>query len=111
MGLYRQTACLRGTIVVLRQVTVILITAFGVFLPHLKGETALNHRAFDIFTVAVLALVGVALAFAVPADNVAGRILTLPLVFLLPGYAMTSALFAKQNLGVTERVVLSLGFS
>ena len=71
----------------------------------------MNHRSADLFAVVAITLVAVALAFLVPANNVAGRIWTLPLVLLLPGYALTSALFARQSPGIVERLVFSLGLS
>jgi len=39
------------------------------------------------------------------------RILTLPLVLVLPGYALTSALFPRRTLGVAEHLVFSLSLS
>lgn len=37
--------------------------------------------------------------------------LTLPLVFLLPGYALTAALFARRPLGLVETLLISVGLS
>ncbi len=71
----------------------------------------MNHRSVDIFAVVAITLVAVALAFVVPADIVLIRILTLPLVLVLPGYALTSALFPRRTLGVPEHLVFSLSLS
>src|SRR5437899_947045 len=71
----------------------------------------MNQRSLDIFCVMGITIVAVALVFALPLANVPGRALTLPLVLVLPGYALTSALFPRQVLGVPERVVFSLALS
>ncbi len=71
----------------------------------------MNSRSLDIFWVMGITIVAVALVFALPSTNVIGRALTLPLVLVLPGYALTSALFPRQVLGGLERVVFSLALS
>jgi uncharacterized membrane protein len=75
----------------------------------MKERLMMNHRSFDIFVVAAIAIVATALALT--PDNVPGRFLAVPLVLVLPGYALTSALFAKRALGVPERLVFSLALS
>jgi uncharacterized membrane protein len=65
----------------------------------------------DILILSALTIIAVALAFVLPPDWVPGRILTLPLVLVLPGYALTSALFSRQALEVPKRLVFSLGLS
>jgi uncharacterized membrane protein len=76
-----------------------------------EENSTMKKRFVDIFAVILLTLISVALAFAVPPDNVAGRIWILPLVLVLPGYALSCALFAKQPAGIPERVIFSLGLS
>ena len=71
----------------------------------------MKHNSVDIFVVIALTLTAIALAFIVPPDNVAGRIWALPLVFLFPGYALTSALFTKQSPGIAECLAFSVGLS
>jgi uncharacterized membrane protein len=71
----------------------------------------MNHRSADIFAVIAITLVAAVLALLVPPDIVIVRILTLPLMLVLPGYALTSALFPNRSLGVPERLVFSLGLS
>lgn len=71
----------------------------------------MNHRSLDLFAVIAFTLVAVVLVLLVPSDNVVGRIWTLPLVLLLPGYALTSTLFIEQTPGVVERIIFSLGLS
>ena len=71
----------------------------------------MKNGSLDIFAVISITLISVVLAFIVPPDNVIGRIWTLPLVLVLPGYALICALFAKQTPGVPERFIFSLGLS
>jgi uncharacterized membrane protein len=71
----------------------------------------MNYRSVDIFTVIAIAIVAAVLALVVPQDIVLIRILTLPLVLVLPGYALTSALFPERAFGVAEHLVFSLGLS
>lgn len=59
----------------------------------------------------IITIVAVALVFALPSTNVIGRIWTLPLVLVLPGYALTCALFPKRALGITQYIVFSLALS
>jgi uncharacterized membrane protein len=71
----------------------------------------MNYRSVDIFAVVAITLVTTVLALLVPPDIVLIRIVTLPLVLVLPGYALTSALFPNHSLGVAERLVFSLSLS
>ncbi len=61
--------------------------------------------------VAGVTLAAAILTFTLPSDFVPGRIVTLPLVLVLPGYSLTSALFPNRSLGVPERALFSLGLS
>ena len=69
-----------------------------------------QHRSFDLFVVITITIIALALTFVTPV-NLPVRILTFPLVFVLPGYALTCAMFNKRALGVPERLVFSLGLS
>jgi uncharacterized membrane protein len=71
----------------------------------------MRHRSVDILVVVAITVVAVALAFILPSDWVPGRILTLPLVLVLPGYALLSATFPERALEIPERLVFSLGLS
>ena len=71
----------------------------------------MKHGSIDILVVIVITIVTATLAFTVTPENVPVRILTLPLVLILPGYALTSALFLRQAFGTPERLVFSLGLS
>ena len=71
----------------------------------------MDRRSVDIITVVTISVVASAVVFVVPPDAGWGRIVTLPLVLVLPGYALTAATFAKRPLGIPERIVLSLGLS
>src|SRR5260370_40182737 len=71
----------------------------------------MNHRSTDIFAVVAITLVAAVLALLVPPDIALIRILTLPLVLVLPGYALTAALLPNRSLGGEERLMFSLGLS
>ncbi|HZU69414.1 MAG TPA: DUF1616 domain-containing protein [Ktedonobacteraceae bacterium] len=71
----------------------------------------MKQRYLDIFIVIGIALADIALALLVPPTGNLLRVLTLPLVLILPGYALTSALFSQKTLNAIERLVLSLGLS
>lgn len=70
----------------------------------------MRHRLFNLIGVAVTA-VAVGLALAGVSNGMVRVMLGLPLVLVLPGYAVTAAMFPKDTLGVPEKVVLSLGLS
>lgn len=69
----------------------------------------LIHR--DILVVVAITIVAVALAFLLPPDWVPGRIVALPLVLVLPGYALTSALFPGRKFEFLVRLIFSLALS
>jgi len=73
----------------------------------------MKYKSFDkdMLVISVLAIIATILGVVLPGDWVVGRILTLPLVFVLPGYALTSALFPGQALELPKRLVFSLGLS
>src|SRR6266852_3562397 len=71
----------------------------------------MNYKSVDILVIIVITIVAVALAFVVPPDSVPGRILTLPLVLVLPGYALMASVFPRRSLGTVECLVFSLGLS
>ena len=65
----------------------------------------------DILVVVTITLIAAILAFVVPSNIVPIRILALPLVLVLPGYALTSAIFLQHAPGIAERLLFSLGLS
>lgn len=71
----------------------------------------MNYKSVDILVIIVITIVAVALVFVVPPDSVPGRILTLPLVLVLPGYALMASVFPRRSLGAVECLVFSLGLS
>ncbi len=71
----------------------------------------MKHNSFDLLVVAVITLIAITLAFVVPPDEVPVRILTLPLILVLPGYALIAAMFPERVFGIPERLVFSLGLS
>lgn len=71
----------------------------------------MKHISVDILAVITITLIAVASTFLVTPDNVLGHVLTLPLVLVLPGYAVMSAIFVRHPYGFPERLVLSVGLS
>jgi uncharacterized membrane protein len=71
----------------------------------------MKRRSVDILVVIILTIVAVALVFILPSEWLPLRILTLPLAFVLPGYALMRALFPGKPFGNAERIILSLGIS
>lgn len=71
----------------------------------------MKYRSMDMLAVIALTCIAITLACTVPANDVAVRILTLPLVFFLPGYALSALLFSGQTQDIVERVAFSLGSS
>ena len=73
----------------------------------------MKHRVVDtdILVVIILTIVAVVLVFIIPSEWLPLRILTLPLAFVLPGYALMRALFPGKPFGNAERIVFSLGIS
>lgn len=67
-----------------------------------------NLDLIAAMSIAVLNVVWVLLPSHIP---VIGIILSLPLVFVLPGYTLTEALFQKRSLDVPHRLLFSLGLS
>lgn len=54
---------------------------------------------------------GILLLLAVGSPNTLRIILTLPFILFLPGFALTIILFRRADLGIPERLVISLGLS
>jgi hypothetical protein len=59
----------------------------------------------------VTAVLSAVLIMVVPAGSIIRLICALPLVFFLPGYAITAALLPSRSLGKAERLLFSLGVS
>jgi uncharacterized membrane protein len=70
-------------------------------------------RAVDtnLLAVIILTIIAVVLVFIVPSQWLPLRVLTLPLAFILPGYALMRALFPGKPFGYAERIIFSLGIS
>jgi uncharacterized membrane protein len=85
-------------------------------------------KSFDLFLSLLIAVINVAWAFIPDHPSIGGLILALPLVFIVPGYALVEALFAsspdtsdslphESRLGLQgpfkrpDRFILSLGLS
>ena len=67
-------------------------------------------KSQDLMLVSGVALVGIALAILGLTNPVTGLLVGLPLVLIVPGYALMST-FAGPSLGLVERLVMTIGFS
>jgi uncharacterized membrane protein len=117
MGYSYQMALLQDRIAALQGAQAVAATmAFGVFLlrhENNRERLIMKYRSVDkdILLAIILTIITMVLACLVPSNWDAIRVLALPLVLVLPGYALTSALFARRSLGIMERIVFSLGLS
>jgi|GEM_PF-535849 len=68
-------------------------------------------KNLDLIAIIIIAALNMLWALFPGSISVIGIILALPLVFVLPGYTLTEALFRKRSLGGAERLLLSLGLS
>lgn len=71
----------------------------------------MRRQSNDIFAVMVITSLSAVLTIVMPADSLVRLICALPLVFFLPGYAITGALLPPRLLGNAERLLFSLGLS
>lgn len=71
----------------------------------------MNSKAFDLVATAAAAALGMTLMLQTAAGDVFRIFFALPLVLLLPGYALTAALVPGPALGLAERVLCSIGLS
>lgn len=71
----------------------------------------MNRNAFDRKQVAIIAGAVLALVLAMIASTIVRAAIVVPLVLVLPGYALSVALFPQRSLGWAERTLLSLGLS
>ena len=71
----------------------------------------LSRNSKDLIVVVVLTIIAIGASLLQVNSPVTLPLLALPLAFLLPGYALTAALFPKGDLGFPETVTFSLGLS
>jgi uncharacterized membrane protein len=65
----------------------------------------------DLVVSVVIAICNVIWVLLPSRIPVIGIILALPLVFVLPGYTLTEALFHERRMGTSDRLIFSLGLS
>ena len=70
----------------------------------------MSHKWFDLALVCALALAALLLTVLGVSSSALRLLLGLPLVLVLPGYALTAALFPDRTLGV-DRALFTLGLS
>jgi uncharacterized membrane protein len=71
----------------------------------------MRNKQIDLITIAVSAAIATVLIVVGVEHPVSKLIVSLPLVFVYPGYALTAMLFRRTTLGVVERLALSFGLS
>jgi len=71
----------------------------------------MRRRSNELIAVVVIAGLSAVLTIFLPANSIVRLLCALPLVFFLPGYAITSALLTQGSLGGVERLLFSLGTS
>jgi uncharacterized membrane protein len=75
----------------------------------MRERGMINRNFADLYATAALAVIA-AVATCLPIGNsVVLSLFALPLVFLLPGYSLTAALFPKGNLGFVEKLTFTVG--
>ncbi len=68
-------------------------------------------KNLDLMVAVIIAAMNVLWALLPSRTPAMGIILALPLVFVLPGYTLTEAMFHKRALAASHRLMLSLGLS
>ncbi|MBA2286264.1 MAG: DUF1616 domain-containing protein [Ktedonobacteraceae bacterium] len=71
----------------------------------------MKHTSVDIRIVIASALMAGVLVWVMPANSLPFRLLLAPFIFIVPGYALTCALFVHRLFGRAEHSVFSLGLS
>ncbi len=71
----------------------------------------MSRQPGNLVAAIVIAAISGAIILLVPSTLVVRLVAALPLLFLLPGYAITSALFPKRSLGIPEQLLFSVGIS
>jgi len=71
----------------------------------------MHHKSRDLLLVMAITSIAVIVNLIGVNNPILQAPFALPLVLLLPGYAITAALFPKGAIGVSERLLLSLGLS
>ena len=71
----------------------------------------MRQKNFDLLLIATIALANIIWALLPSHPPVIGLLLALPLVFLLPGYVLSEAFFAKSPLNSLYRFIMVLGLS
>jgi uncharacterized membrane protein len=68
-------------------------------------------KNLDLIVMVIIAVLNIVWALLPNRPTLIGTILGVPLVFLLPGYTLTEAMFHKRSLAASHRLVISIGLS
>jgi hypothetical protein len=71
----------------------------------------MSRQPSDLRAAIVAAIASGALVLLIPANSTVRLVFALPLLLLLPGYALTAALFPRRSIGIPEQVLFSVGLS
>ncbi len=71
----------------------------------------MSRQPGDLVAAVVAAATCGVLTLLAPGNPAVRLVVALPLVFVLPGYAITAALFPRHSLGIPEQVLCSVGLS
>ena len=71
----------------------------------------MSRQPGDLVAAVVVAATCGVLTLLTPGDSAVRLVVALPLVFVLPGYAITAALFLRRSLRIPEQVLCSVGLS
>ncbi len=71
----------------------------------------MSRKNLDLFVVLLLTIIGSVVATTSFAGGIIRVMFTLLLVLVLPGYALTEALFAKRSMDLPEKLAFYLGLS
>src|SRR5579864_9288271 len=73
--------------------------------------SAMNLKNLDLIVTMIITTTNVIWALLPYHTPIVGIILALPLLFVLPGYTLTEALFHQRSLEASHRLILGLGLS
>ena len=71
----------------------------------------MRRNNIDLAAAAVIVAVNIIWSLLPNPSTIVGIVLSLPLIFILPGYMLTEAMFHERSLEISHRLTLSLSLS